>query len=99
MRATVGIAGHWLRRLLVPAYDGALARLAELLLALALLVLSLEAVGSFGGLRPGWMLVGAAVPAAVATGLGIRFAPRSPAGRTAPQVEPWALGVALLVAV
>jgi hypothetical protein len=99
MLVAVASGGHWLRRLLVPAYDGALARLAEMLLAIALLVLSLEAVGSFAGLRPGWMLVGAAVPAAVATGLGIRFAPRASAGRTAPRVEPWALGVALLVAV
>ncbi|MBS1889481.1 MAG: hypothetical protein JSU06_20085 [Actinobacteria bacterium] len=104
--AAAGLGGHWLRRLLVPAYEGALARLAALVLAPALLVLSLELVGSFGGLRPEWMLVGCAVPAAVATGLGLRFAPRASARGTeappprqrAPRVEPWALAVALVVA-
>lgn len=99
MLALVALGGYWLRRLLVPTYEGALARLAELVLALAMLLLALELVGSFGGLRPGWMILACAVPAAVATALGLRFARRrDPPRRTAPRVEPWALAVALVVA-
>ena len=98
MLAAAGLAGYWLRRLLAPRYEGALARLAELVLAVSVLVLALEAVGSFGGLRPGWMLIGCALPAAAFTGLGLRFAPPPARAGAAPRVEPWAIGVALLVA-
>ncbi|MBS1861667.1 MAG: hypothetical protein JSS68_08130 [Actinobacteria bacterium] len=87
-----------MRRLLVPAYDGALARLAELILAFSILLLSLEALGSFGALWPGWMLVACTVPALIATGLGLRFARRPSPVHETPRVEPWALAVALVVA-
>ncbi len=98
MLLAAGVGGHSLRRLLVPAYDGALALLAGLVLAVALVVLPLEAVGSFGLLRPGWMLVACAVPAGVAALLALRFAPRPPRRAPAPPVEPWAFGVAVVVA-
>jgi hypothetical protein len=98
MLLAAGVGGHALRRLLVPAYEGALALLADLVLAVALVVLPLQAVGSFGLLRPGWMLVATAVPAAVATLLALRFAPRAPRRMPAPRVEPWAFAVAVVVA-
>jgi hypothetical protein len=96
---TVGVGGYWLRRLLVPTYEGAVARLAELLLALALLVLSLEAVGSLGALRSAWILAACALLAGAATLSGIhrRKQPlaRSPITRPA---SSWALAVAVAVA-
>ncbi|MBS1675865.1 MAG: hypothetical protein JST08_00625 [Actinobacteria bacterium] len=92
------VGGHALRRLLVPAYEGALALLAALVLAVALVVLPLEVIGSFGLLRPGWMLVACAVPAVVAALLAFRFAPRPPRRVSAPEVAPWAFAVAAVVA-
>jgi hypothetical protein len=62
--AAVGCGGYWLRRWLAPSYGGALARLAELVLALALLILTLEAIGSFAELLVAWL-----VPACIIVGL------------------------------
>ncbi|MBS1880189.1 MAG: hypothetical protein JST31_11780 [Actinobacteria bacterium] len=99
MLAALGSGAYWLRRLLAPAYDGALARLAELVLALALLLLGLELVGSFGGLRPGWMLAVCAFLGAAATLAGRRFAPPRGRGPAPPPVPAWALALAVAVAV
>ncbi|HEX5376593.1 MAG TPA: hypothetical protein VFW48_10605, partial [Solirubrobacterales bacterium] len=50
--ATIGIVsalalgGYWLRRWIVPEFSGALARLADATIAVALLVISLEILGT-----------------------------------------------------
>ena len=41
MIASLGFGGYWLRRWIVPEFSGALARLAEIVLGVALFVLTL----------------------------------------------------------
>ena len=54
--AALGLGGYWLRRWIVPEFSGALARLAEATLAVALLVISLEILGTLSILRFGWII-------------------------------------------
>ena len=93
--AAVGLRGR-----LLPGWSGASARLAEVVLGLSLLVVTLELVGVVGLYRPGWVLLGAIV-----VGVGIGLALRPPRGGLelpVPAVTPIALAVpvaaALLVA-
>ena len=44
--AALGLGGYWLRRWIVPEFSGALARLADATLAVCLLVISLEILGT-----------------------------------------------------
>ena len=44
--SALGLGGYWLRRWIVPEFSGALARLADATIAVALLVLSLELLGT-----------------------------------------------------
>ncbi len=89
--AAVGMRGRFL-----PGWEGASARLAEVVLGLSLLVVTLELVGVVGLYRPGWVLL-----ASLAAGLGVGFALR-PAGERiplpAPAVRPYALGAAVAAA-
>ncbi|MGN6816896.1 MAG: hypothetical protein ACTHK3_12570 [Solirubrobacterales bacterium] len=96
--AAVGLGGYWLRRWIVPEFSGALARLAEGTIAVALLVVSLEILGTLSLLRLGWTIVGC-----IGVGLGAAALGRSKAGGhgrevAAPQVENVALLIALGVA-
>jgi hypothetical protein len=94
--AAMGFAAVGLRGRLLPGWSGASARLAELVLGLSLLIVTLELVGVVGLYRPGWVLL-----ASLIVGLGIGFALRTPrAGPPlwAPQVAPIALGVAVAAA-
>jgi hypothetical protein len=96
--AAVGLGGYWLRRWIVPEFTGALARLAEGTLAVALLVVSLEILGTLSLLRLGWTIL-----FCIAIGLGAAALGRSKAaghGRevAAPRVETAALLIALGVA-
>ena len=75
--AAMGFAAVALRGRLLPGWSGASARLAEVVLGLSLLVVTLELVGVVGLYRPGWVLL-----AALVVGLGIGFALR-PARRGA----------------
>ena len=68
--ATLGFGAYQLRRWIVPGYSGALARLAELILATALLVLTLQLLGSVGLLRAGWIPAACAVVGVAAGTLG-----------------------------
>ena len=52
--SAVGLGGYWLRRWIVPEFSGALARLADATIAVALLVLSLEVLGTLSILALGW---------------------------------------------
>ncbi len=94
----VALGSYWLRRWIVPEFSGALARLAELTVGFALLIIGLQLVGSVGLLEPLWITVGCIVVALIAAGLGYRFAPRGVEPIAAPAVPVWAMLVALAVA-
>ncbi len=96
--AALGLGGYWLRRWIVPEFTGALARLADATLAIAMLVVCLEILGSLSLLYFGWIVV-----LCVAVGLSAAWLGRSKAGGhgqevAAPRVETIALVIALAVA-
>ena len=96
--AALGLGGYWLRRWIVPEFTGALARLADATLAVALLVVCLQVLGSLSLLYFGWIVV-----LCVGVGLGAAWLGRSKAGGhgrevAAPRVETIALWIALGVA-
>jgi hypothetical protein len=96
--AALGLGGYWLRRWIVPEFTGALARLADATLAVALLVVCLEILGSLSLLYFGWIVV-----LCVGAGLGAAWLGRAKAGGrglevAAPRVETIALFIALGVA-
>ena len=94
----VGLGGFWLRRWIVPEFSGALARLADATIAVALLVLSLELLGSLSILRTGWIVVVCIAVGLLAALVGWRNAPRDACAVSAPQVQTIALLIALGVA-
>jgi hypothetical protein len=96
--SAVGLGGYWLRRWIVPEFSGALARLGDATLAVALLVLSLELVGSLSILRLGWVVVVCIGVGLGAAALGRRMAPRLRNGVAAPKVQTIAFLLALGVA-
>ncbi len=63
--AALGLGAYWLRRWIVPEFSGALARLAECTLGVAMLVVALEILGTFSILYEGWIIV-----FVIAVGLG-----------------------------
>ncbi|MEX2108177.1 MAG: hypothetical protein WD827_04740 [Solirubrobacterales bacterium] len=96
--AALGLGGYWLRRWIVPEFSGALARLADATIATALLIIALQLLGTLSILTFGWTVVGC-----VAIGLGAALLGwlKSPADRrevSAPQVQTFALLIALGVA-
>lgn len=95
--AAVGLGGYWLRRWIVPEFSGALARLAELTIATALLVVALELLGTLSILTRGWTIVGCVAVGLLAAWIGWRQAP-SGAEIDAPRVSTLAFWIALGVA-
>jgi hypothetical protein len=96
--AAVGLGGYWLRRWIVPEFSGALARLADATLGVALLVVSLELLGTLSILRLGWIVlfcIGIGLGAAL---LGRWKAPRAAEEVAAPRVQTLALLIAVGVA-
>ncbi|HET7573913.1 MAG TPA: hypothetical protein VFJ99_02240 [Solirubrobacterales bacterium] len=96
--SALGLGGYWLRRWIAPEFSGALARLGDATLAVALLVLTLELLGSLSILRLGWIVVVCVGIGLGAAWLGRAMAPRERREVAAPQVQ-WiafllALGVA-----
>ncbi len=96
--AALGLGGYWLRRWIVPEFSGALARLADATLAVALLILALQLLGSLSILTLGWTIL-----VCIAIGLGaalLGWWKAPPDGRevSAPQVQTAALLIALGVA-
>src|SRR3982750_4062197 len=95
MGISLGFGGYWLGRWIVPEFSGALARLAEIVLAVALLVLSLYFLGSIGLLREGWV-VSLSVIVGLAAGLiGRMRAPSEAQAVEPPKVQLWPLLIAL----
>jgi hypothetical protein len=96
--SAVGLGGYWLRRWIVPEFSGALARLADATIAVALLVVSLELLGSLSILTVGWTIVVCIAVGLLAALLGRRMAPAAGREISAPQVQTIALLIALAVA-
>ncbi len=94
--AAMGFAAVGMRGRFLPGWSGASARLAEVVLGLSLLVMTLELVGVVGLYRPGWVLL-ASLVVGVGIGLALRPARQGPP-LWAPQVAPVALGVAVAAA-
>ncbi len=93
------LAGYWLGRWIVPQFSGALARLADLILASALLVLILQLVGSLGLLKLGWIVGSCIVLPLLVAALAWRMAPDGHEDEVAaPPVPVWAFLVAIGVA-
>src|SRR4029077_357177 len=96
--SAVGLGGYWLRRWIVPQVSGALARLADATIALALLLLSLELLGALSILTLGWTVLVCIGVGLLAAWVGWRKA--SPEGREvkAPKVQTIFLLLAIGVA-
>ncbi|MDQ2701132.1 MAG: hypothetical protein M3Y23_07370, partial [Actinomycetota bacterium] len=92
------LGGYWLRRWIVPEFSGALARLAEITIAVALLIITLQILGSLSILTLGWIAVGCVLLPLAAAGIGYRFAPKDVEEIAAPKVPMWAFLVAVGVA-
>lgn len=93
------LAGYWLRRWIVPEFSGALARLADLILASALLVLILQLIGSLGLLKLGWIAISCTVIPLLVAALAWRMAPDDHDDEiAAPPVPAWAFLLAVGVA-
>ena len=98
MLAALGFGGYWLRRWMAPSYTGALARLAELVLALSLLIVTLQLIGSFGLLRESWMVASCVGVGLGTSAIGWWLAPRDTEPDQPPAVPVWALALATIVA-
>jgi hypothetical protein len=95
LAAAFGLAAYWLRARLLPGWRGAPARLVEVIVAVALVTVVSEALGTFGLLYAGVLLI-AAILAAVAA----RYVPTSSGGgQTARggELGLWAALVAIVV--
>ena len=96
--SALGLGGFWLRRWIVPEFSGALARLGDITIAVALLALSLELLGSLSILRLGWIVVVCIAVGLLAALVGWRRAPHDAAAIEAPKVQRVALWIAVAVA-
>ena len=96
--SALGLGGYWLRRWIVPEFSGALARLADAVIASGLLILSLELLGSLSILRLGWTVLVCIAVGLLAALLGWSKAPRENREISAPRVQTIALLIALGVA-
>lgn len=93
--AALGYGAVRLRARLLDGWSGARARLAEVVLGLSLLVVSLELIGVVGLYKPGWVLIGTV---AAGAGAGL-WASRGDRGRLADLPAPPVSTVATFVAV
>lgn len=96
--AALGLGGYWLRRWIVPEFSGALARLADATIAVGLLVISLEILGTLSQLYLGWIVLFCIAVGLGAAALGRHMAPREGQEVPAPKVGTAALLIALGVA-
>jgi hypothetical protein len=96
--AALGLGSYWLRRWIVPEFSGALARLAEATLAVGLMVVALEILGTLSILRFGFIIVFLIAVGLGAALLGYWKAPERDEEVQAPAVAKWALIMAVAVA-
>jgi hypothetical protein len=96
--AALGLGGYWLRRWIVPEFSGALARLADATIAVALLVVSLQILGALSILYFGWIVVFCIAVGLGTAWLGWRQAPQERREVTPPRVQTVALVIAVAVA-
>ena len=96
--SALGLGGYWLRRWIAPELSGALARLGDATLAVALLIVALELLGTLSILRLGWIVVACVGIGLGAAWLGRRMAPREGGEVAAPRVQTVAFLIALGVA-
>ncbi len=96
--AALGLGGYWLRRWIVPEFSGALARLADATIAVALLVVSLQILGALSILYFGWIVVFCVAVGLGAAWLGWRKAAPGRQEVMAPRVQTIALVIAVAVA-
>jgi hypothetical protein len=96
--SALGLGGYWLRRWIVPEFSGALARLADITIATALLVMGLQLLGTLSILTFGWTVAGCIAVGLAAAALGWWKAPPADREVTAPRVQLSALLIALGVA-
>ncbi len=96
--AALGLGGFWLRQWIVPEFTGALARLSEITIAVSLMIVALEFLGTVGIFRLGWVIVGCIAVGLLAALVGWKRAPRGVEGVAAPRVGLWALIIAIAVA-
>jgi hypothetical protein len=96
--SALGLGAYWLRRWIVPEFSGALARLADATLAVALLILALQLLGSLEILTLGWTIVVCIAIGLASAALGWTLAPPQDREVSAPQVQTAALLIALGVA-
>jgi hypothetical protein len=89
----LGFGALRLRRRLLPGWEGAPARLAEIILTLGAAVLTLELVGVVGLYRPGFVLAGA-----IAAGLAMAYFAKPAAERPGPPHPDVSLVAVLLAA-
>ena len=96
--AAIGLGGYWLRRWIVPEFSGALARLADATLGVALLLISLEILGTLSILYFGWIIIVTIAIGLIAAAIGYRLAPDRGEEVKPPAVAKWALILAIAVA-
>lgn len=96
--AALGLGSYWLRRWIVPEFSGALARLADLTIASALLILALQLLGTLSLLTLGWTTLGCIGTGLLAAWLGWRNALGGSKEIAAPRVQKAAFWIALGVA-
>jgi hypothetical protein len=93
--SAVGLGGYWLRRWIVPEFSGALARLADATIAVALLLMALQVLGSLSILTKGWTILFCIAFGLAGAALGWWMAPADSKQVSAPKVQ----GLALLLAI
>ncbi|MBS1878623.1 MAG: hypothetical protein JST31_03840 [Actinobacteria bacterium] len=96
--AADGLGGYWLRRWIAPEFSGALARLGDVTIGVALLVVSLEILGTLSALRLGWIIFFCILVGLLAALLGYWKAPQDRREVAAPRVQNLALLIAIGVA-
>ena len=83
------LGATWLRRWIVPEFSGALARLADLTIAVALLIIALQLLGTLSHLTLGVVKVGCLLVPLVAPAVGRDFAPSSGDSIAVPRRPTW----------
>jgi len=98
--AALGIGAYHLRALLVPAWDGALARLAEIVIGISMLILVSELIGVLSLFEEVPLVLGSVLAGLGATFLGVvADCPRPPRLRGPVQPLMVAIGIAAAVLV